>query len=661
MPAEGRKFHLKNGVERPITADLLLELGWTQTDADDWQLWWGLMGSLDQMRKINGRRHNHYHRITCIGWKDGLHRTLTAAARQCAGHGRPFDFDFVPRTFLVPEEDAAFRAAAARSPAALWIEKPRVGARGEGIRLISGPQDAKRTGKTLVQQYLSRPHLLDGFKYTLRCYVLVTSLEPLVAWVFDDGFVKLASRPFSLEGAARTDRFRHLTNPDVLKHDKTTPVSSRNSTHAAYRGRLLAAGIDHELLFRRIRAICARTLAAGQGPLVEALRTKKLEQRGCFELLGFDVMVDADLRPWLVEVNITPSLAVHADSTSPSALEETALKRKLILDLFQLIDLEGPLPPEPRAAAEALRLYAGQFDRRAGFLPLVPGPEPLEALQFYGACGPFDLALAGMSRPLRPRRARAFALGDGAVLQAEDGPQPLLLDAGAASVWRCVEQGMPTGSCVERHPGDELGVLGALAAWAHEGALAEEAAADVAPRAPGPVWNDAPRYDAFGLRFTLRITRAAWRPSVEPTLAWARASDDGSIDAAFEVRSHGESIAVEDERGYQVCVAEELLAAAVHEMIARRAALRAAHVGVVKGQVVEGALVLGAPGEVSLDAVAGRIVARAARTEVRVDRIEPRAGSKVDALEALLRARRAPAPPLSAAAVEALVRWIAER
>jgi hypothetical protein len=50
-------------------------------------------------------------------------------------------------------------------------------------------------------------------------------------------------------------------------------------------------------------------------------------------LFGFDVLIDSDLRPWLVEVNISPSLVTD----SPLDLH---IKSKLIADTFNLIGIK---------------------------------------------------------------------------------------------------------------------------------------------------------------------------------------------------------------------------------------------------------------------------------------------------------------------------------
>ena len=52
----------------------------------------------------------------------------------------------------------------------------------------------------------------------------------------------------------------------------------------------------------------------------------------CFEILGFDILIDKNLKPWLIEVNLSPSLAV----TSKVDLK---VKSNLMADLFTLIGI----------------------------------------------------------------------------------------------------------------------------------------------------------------------------------------------------------------------------------------------------------------------------------------------------------------------------------
>jgi len=52
----------------------------------------------------------------------------------------------------------------------------------------------------------------------------------------------------------------------------------------------------------------------------------------CFEVLGFDVLIDADLKPWILEVNHTPSF--HVDTPL-----DMQVKRNLILDTLTLVNM----------------------------------------------------------------------------------------------------------------------------------------------------------------------------------------------------------------------------------------------------------------------------------------------------------------------------------
>ena len=55
----------------------------------------------------------------------------------------------------------------------------------------------------------------------------------------------------------------------------------------------------------------------------------------CFELFGYDIMLDSDLNPWLLEVNLAPSLS--ADSPL-----DYNIKSNLIIDLFNLVGVRRP-------------------------------------------------------------------------------------------------------------------------------------------------------------------------------------------------------------------------------------------------------------------------------------------------------------------------------
>lgn len=50
----------------------------------------------------------------------------------------------------------------------------------------------------VVQEYISNPYLINGSKFDLRLYVLVTSFDPLRIYLYPDGLVRFASGEFDL-------------------------------------------------------------------------------------------------------------------------------------------------------------------------------------------------------------------------------------------------------------------------------------------------------------------------------------------------------------------------------------------------------------------------------------------------------------------------------
>ena len=91
-------------------------------------------------------------------------------------------------------------------------------------------------------------------------------------------------------------------------------------------------GIDYNAVFAGIKDVCLKTLMSVEPYIVTQMRTTR--HRGqCFEIYGFDVLVDANLKPWLLEVNVAPSLS----SSSPF---DKTVKSMLLSDTFHLLGFQ---------------------------------------------------------------------------------------------------------------------------------------------------------------------------------------------------------------------------------------------------------------------------------------------------------------------------------
>lgn len=271
-------------------------------------------------------------------------------------------FDIAPRTFVFPHEFDAWRAEAAAKPETIWISKPGAGTRGTDIYLVTDIDAVKPEQNRVLQEYIARPHLLDGYKYTLRVFVAVTSLDPLRAWVYPDGLTKLTTQPYSADRTSLKNRFIHLTNPDVLRADTSADFAAQRFTHAEYRRRLKRLNIDDERLFRDIHTVIAKSLLAVREVVLYYHARHKFNADGYFMLLGYDILIDEVLRPWLIEVNAGPSLETEAGNTD-SGKAERQLKLAVATDTLRLAGkLQGEVRYEPLFPSELMQELAPCYE-----------------------------------------------------------------------------------------------------------------------------------------------------------------------------------------------------------------------------------------------------------------------------------------------------------
>ena len=185
-------------------------------------------------------------------------------------------------------------------PPYAWISKPVASGGGKGIEVESDYREVlqKSDRKLVVQPYLPNPLLIDGTKWDLRTYVLLTSVRPVRAYVHARGLVRFATKS------------SFLTNTAINKGGAGASLSEVTwpfSRLAAFLG-----ADAYGALFSRVAAAIGATLAASEGAFArtydEVVRPG-FGCEGCYHLLGVDLIVDDRMVPRVIEVNGEPSMA----------------------------------------------------------------------------------------------------------------------------------------------------------------------------------------------------------------------------------------------------------------------------------------------------------------------------------------------------------------
>ncbi|KAJ1155122.1 hypothetical protein NDU88_007857 [Pleurodeles waltl] len=331
-------FRLHNSAP-DVIRQVLLERGWREfddhsQDQTEWNLQW--RGSAFRAPEHDSikpwQRLNHHPKTATMMRKDSLARHL----KRMQGIYGVSQYDFSPVAFILPNDYTKFIAEYTKerqshdTKQSYWICKPADLSRGRGIFIFKDIKDLTYDCTVIVQKYVTSPLLISGYKFDLRIYACVTSFSPLTVYVYQEGLVRFATEKFDL--SSLNNIYAHLTNTSINKFgvsygkDKERVGSGCKWTLSQFRSYLRNLEMDDVLLWQKIHNIVTLTLLAIAPSVPKATN--------CFELFGFDILIDESFKPWLLEVNFSPALTLDCSS-------DLIVKKGLINDLIQLLNYKA--------------------------------------------------------------------------------------------------------------------------------------------------------------------------------------------------------------------------------------------------------------------------------------------------------------------------------
>ena len=247
----------------------------------------------------------------------------------------------MPETFNFPEQkeiiEKKFRDYKLNF-SDLWLVKPSGLYGGLKTEIMKSLYSIKLTN-FVITKYIIDVNLINGKKYDLRLYVLLSGLKPLRIYFFKEGYVRIATEKYSIDENSIQNIYIHLTNIILNRRNKNYKYpKSFNDTEAnewnifTYKNHLKKYNIEWDDIREKINDLIIKSIISVQRNLTEIIEQENLNDQSFYQILGYDILITKDFNPLLLEININPDIIIYSYFDEP-------IKANLFIDTLNLVGI----------------------------------------------------------------------------------------------------------------------------------------------------------------------------------------------------------------------------------------------------------------------------------------------------------------------------------
>ena len=296
--------------------------------------------------KISKYIKNKYQKINMFfNYKDYCSKSLLYFNYEKMKEIFPFEYNYMLETYSYPENKEIIIKKFSNysyinsSKDNFWLLKPKFSLAGKGIIILKNISNINEN--YLITKYLNNPHLIKGVKYDLRYHGLITSIKPLKLYLYNEGLTRLATEKYNYYN--HTNIYSFLTNLHINMYNKKKFIYPKNITNIedshlwnleTLKNYFLKNGINYDKIYEEVKDIFIKMIFSVRKKIIKNIKEYKLANSNFYHLIGFDIILDENLKPYLLEANRKAGFRDDNDA-------EKNFTHNLIIDTINLVGLKN--------------------------------------------------------------------------------------------------------------------------------------------------------------------------------------------------------------------------------------------------------------------------------------------------------------------------------
>jgi tubulin monoglycylase TTLL15 len=216
---------------------------------------------------------------------------------------------FYFQAFKLPADANAFKEYSAKHPDKLFVQKHH---QHRHIHIKSVDEIDFNDGKSFLQEFIDKPYLVDGHKFDIGVYTIITSVDPLRVHIYKGDilfrFCPVQYHPFDQKNVDKYivgDDYLPIWQVDSLRYYYNELGFGMKDTFDAY---VRSNGEDPSVIWTQVEDAIRSLILKKESLLVSALQRYAFKWN-FFEMMRFDLIVTEDLKVYLMEANMSPNLS----------------------------------------------------------------------------------------------------------------------------------------------------------------------------------------------------------------------------------------------------------------------------------------------------------------------------------------------------------------